>query len=194
MRAVSRAGAIAVVAATVWASAGCTAVQDRLDAETARTLQTQVLDVTKAVASGDLAGALDELTELESVLDESAAEGRVPFSRYQEIDAALEAVRAGVQKELAAQQAPPADEGTNEDGSGSGTGGAGGGQGDKGDGGKNGENPGRGNGNDGGNGNGNGNGNGGPGGPGEQDPPSESPPPVESPSPEPGPEPTPTPT
>ncbi|WP_460945693.1 hypothetical protein [Okibacterium endophyticum] len=107
--------AVAVSAVlAVFALSGC-APQADLDAEAAGILQQNVLEVTQAVADGDFAGAMTELDELAAALDKAASDGSVSFARHQDIEQALETVRADVQAALDAAEPPPVEEPLPED-------------------------------------------------------------------------------
>ncbi|MEC5190258.1 MULTISPECIES: mucin-associated surface protein [unclassified Arthrobacter] len=83
--------------------AGCTATPE-LDRDAARQLQSQVLAVTEAAAANDAGASLQELDDLAVQLDGAAARGEVSFQRHQSIRASVDAVRA----DLTAQQAAEA--------------------------------------------------------------------------------------
>ena len=83
--------------------AGCTAAPE-LDRDAARQLQSQVLAVTEAAAANDAGASLKQLDDLALQLDGAAARGEVSFQRRQSIRASVDAVRA----DLTAQQAAEA--------------------------------------------------------------------------------------
>lgn len=86
-------------------AAGCSAPAPELNAETASTLQAQVLAVTEAAAANDPAGSLARLNELGTKLDQAAASGGVSSNRHQSIRSAIDAVRADLTAQQAAAQA-----------------------------------------------------------------------------------------
>ena len=86
------------------ALAGCGSPAPELGNSAARQLQTQVLAVSQAAAANDPAGSLKHLGELLTRLDAAAASGEVSFRRHQSIKASIDAVRA----DLVAQQAAEA--------------------------------------------------------------------------------------
>lgn len=86
------------------ALAGCGAPPE-LRPEVARQLQSQVLAVTGAAAAEDPAGSLKLLDALAGRLDQAAASGDVSFRRHQSIRAAIDAVRADLTAQQAAEQA-----------------------------------------------------------------------------------------
>ncbi|XAS64907.1 mucin-associated surface protein [Micrococcaceae bacterium Sec5.8] len=83
--------------------AGCTAAPE-LDRDAARQLQSRVLAVTEAAAANDAGASLQQLDDLVLQLDGAAARGQVSFQRHQSIRASVDAVRA----DLTAQQAAEA--------------------------------------------------------------------------------------
>jgi hypothetical protein len=86
---------------------GCQSTAPDYDEETAAQFQLTVLDVTQAVADGDLQVARDTLISFDAELDKAAADGAVSFARHQRIDAALALVLADVDAALAAQAPAP---------------------------------------------------------------------------------------
>lgn len=91
-------------------ASGCSAPAPELNAETASTLQAQVLAVTEAAAANDPAGSLARLDELGTKLDQAAAAGGVSSNRHQSIRSAIDAVRADLTAQQAAAQAAHAAE------------------------------------------------------------------------------------
>jgi Meckel syndrome type 1 protein len=85
------------------ALAGCGPAPE-LGSSAARQLQTQVLAVSEAAAANDPTGSLKHLDELLTRLDAAAASGEVSFRRHQSIKSSIDAVRA----DLVAQQAAEA--------------------------------------------------------------------------------------
>ncbi|WP_231386355.1 mucin-associated surface protein [Arthrobacter sp. 131MFCol6.1] len=83
------------------ALAGCGAPAPELGPSAARQLQSHVLAVSEAAAANDPAASLQHLDELLTRLDALAANGEVSFRRHQSIKSSIDAVRA----DLAAQQA-----------------------------------------------------------------------------------------
>ncbi|HWI30504.1 MAG TPA: hypothetical protein VNT50_03370 [Microbacterium sp.] len=122
---------------------GCAGATE-LSRETAAQLQSGVVAVAESAASGDPAGALARLDELQAALATELAAGGVSERRAADIQAAIEAVRADLQQATAPvvpvePTAPAGDDGADDDNSDPG-----------------GNNDGNGNGNDNGNGNGSG--------------------------------------
>ena len=93
-----------LAAGLIIAIAGCTPPPD-LDAKTGRELQSRVLAVTTAAATGDPATGLRTLDELVEHLTRAAANGDVSFKRHQSIMKAVEAVRASLRAAAAAEAA-----------------------------------------------------------------------------------------
>ncbi|MEY9775666.1 mucin-associated surface protein [Arthrobacter sp. MW3 TE3886] len=83
------------------ALAGCGSPAPELGPSAARQLQSHVLAVSEAAAANDPAASLQHLDELLTRLDALAANGEVSFRRHQSIKSSIDAVRA----DLAAQQA-----------------------------------------------------------------------------------------
>lgn len=81
--------------------AGCGSPAPELGPSAARQLQSHVLAVSEAAAANDPAASLQHLDELLTRLDALAANGEVSFRRHQSIKSSIDAVRA----DLAAQQA-----------------------------------------------------------------------------------------
>lgn len=81
--------------------AGCGSPAPELGPSAARQLQSHVLAVSEAAAANDPAASLQHLDELLTRLDALAASGEVSFRRHQSIKSSIDAVRA----DLAAQQA-----------------------------------------------------------------------------------------
>jgi hypothetical protein len=97
--------AVGLLAATlIIAIAGCVPPPD-LEAKTGRELQSRVLAVTTAAATGDPATGLRTLDELVEHLTRAAANGDVSFKRHQSIMKAVEAVRASLRAAAAAEAA-----------------------------------------------------------------------------------------
>ncbi|MBT2519491.1 mucin-associated surface protein [Arthrobacter sp. ISL-28] len=93
-----------LAAALIIAIAGCAPPPD-LEAKTGRELQSRVLAVTTAAATGDPATGLRTLDELVEHLTRAAANGDVSFKRHQSIMKAVEAVRASLRAAAAAEAA-----------------------------------------------------------------------------------------
>jgi hypothetical protein len=93
-----------LAAGLIIAIAGCAPPPD-LDAKTGRELQSRVLAVTTAAATGDPATGLRTLDELVEHLTRAAANGDVSFRRHQSIMKAVEAVRASLRTAAAAEAA-----------------------------------------------------------------------------------------
>lgn len=87
------------------AAAGCSPVPPDLDPAASRELQSRVLAVTSAAASGDPATGLRSLDELVDHVTRAAADGEVSFKRHQSIMKAVESVRADLRSAAAAQAA-----------------------------------------------------------------------------------------
>ena len=86
------------------ALAGCGSPAPELGSGAARQLQSEVLAVSEAAAANDPEGSLKHLDELLTRLDAVAASGEVSFRRHQSIKSSIDAVRA----DLVAQQAAEA--------------------------------------------------------------------------------------
>ena len=80
------------------------------DAATLRGLQIRVLNISQAAAENRMDGALAALEALEKDLNDAAGQGLISLSRYRGIDAAVEAVRADINGQLAATAAATAAE------------------------------------------------------------------------------------
>lgn len=93
-----------LAAGLIIAIAGCTPPPD-LGAKTGGELQSRVLAVTTAAATGDPATGLRTLDELVEHLTQAAANGDVSFKRHQSIMKAVEAVRASLRAAAAAEAA-----------------------------------------------------------------------------------------
>jgi hypothetical protein len=93
-----------LAAGLIIAIAGCAPPPD-LDAKTGRELQSRVLAVTTAAATGDPTTGLRTLDELVEHLTRAAANGDVSFRRHQSIMKAVEAVRASLRTAAAAEAA-----------------------------------------------------------------------------------------
>jgi hypothetical protein len=92
------------------ALAGCGSPAPELGPGAARQLQAQVLAVSQAAAANDPAGSLQHLGELLTRLDAAAASGEVSFRRHQSIKASIDAVRADLTAQQAAEAARKAAE------------------------------------------------------------------------------------
>ena len=99
-----RAAVRLLAAGLIIAIAGCAPPPD-LDAKTGRELQSRVLAVTTAAATGDPTTGLRTLDELVEHLTRAAANGDVSFKRHQSIMKAVEAVRASLRAASAAEAA-----------------------------------------------------------------------------------------
>lgn len=75
------------------AATACSPAADT-ENDAARALQYQVLAVTESAASNDPTGTLKLLDELKAELDEAALAGDITFQRHQNIQAAIDALRA----------------------------------------------------------------------------------------------------
>jgi hypothetical protein len=87
------------------AAAGCSPVPPELDPAASLELQSRVLAVTSAAASGDPAAGLRSLDELVDHVTRAAADGEVSFKRHQSIMKAVETVRADLRSAAAAKAA-----------------------------------------------------------------------------------------
>ncbi|MDQ4046951.1 MAG: mucin-associated surface protein [Actinomycetota bacterium] len=99
--------ALGLVAAGIAAaaSAGCSSAPPDLDPAAGRELQSRVLAVTSAAASGDPASGLRSLDGLADLVTRAAADGEVSFKRHQSIMKAVETVRADFRAAAAAKAA-----------------------------------------------------------------------------------------
>jgi hypothetical protein len=75
------------------------------DQATLRGFQIRVLSISQAAAENRMDGALAALEALEKDLDGAAREGRISAPRLRGIETALEAVRADITGQMAAQAA-----------------------------------------------------------------------------------------
>jgi hypothetical protein len=99
--------ALGLVASGIAAAAavGCSPVPPDLDPAASRELQSRVLAVTSAAASGDPATGLRALDELVDHVTRAAADGEVSFKRHQSIMKAVETVRPDLRSAVAAKAA-----------------------------------------------------------------------------------------
>ncbi|MFJ5696334.1 mucin-associated surface protein [Arthrobacter sp. NPDC093125] len=99
--------ALGLAAAGIAAAAavGCSPVPPDLDPAASRELQSRVLAVTSAAASGDPATGLRALDELVDHVTRAAADGEVSFKRHQSIMKAVETVRPDLRSAVAAKAA-----------------------------------------------------------------------------------------
>ncbi|WP_457973686.1 mucin-associated surface protein [Arthrobacter sp. D1-17] len=99
--------ALGLVAAGIAAaaSAGCSPAPPDLDPAAGRELQSRVLAVTSAAASGDPGAGLRSLDGLVDFVTRAAADGEVSFKRHQSILKAVETVRADLRAAAAAKAA-----------------------------------------------------------------------------------------
>jgi hypothetical protein len=79
------------------------------DEGTLRGLQIRVLNISQAAAENRMDGALTALEALEKDLNDAAGQGRISLSRYRGIEAAVEAVRADINGQVAAVSAAAAE-------------------------------------------------------------------------------------
>ena len=86
------------------ALAGCAPAP--YDSATAHQLQSDVLDVSRAAADGDWAGAASGLDRVVTAAQQAAAAGRIGSDRLQSILAAVADVRADLQHEIATSPSP----------------------------------------------------------------------------------------
>ena len=94
----------AMVLATCILLSGCAASPvDTYTSQTADALQSGVIAVTDASASGDPASALARLDELQATLLDAYAKGTVVKSRFDSISAAIDLVRADLERAISAQ-------------------------------------------------------------------------------------------
>lgn len=110
--------AAAALAVTL-ALSGC-AGQSAYPAAVADRLQDTVLQVTTYASSGNIDAALAALDELERRLEAAHASGQISDARYRDVQAAIERVRAQLEKEKAAAGGTPAPEDGSETGTGEG--------------------------------------------------------------------------
>ena len=103
-----RQGRAAAALAFAAALAGCGPSSAGLDADTARELQSTVSEVRQAAGGGDFATALTTLDRLSADVERGAGDGRIGAERRARIAEAIALVRADVQAQLDAAQAPPA--------------------------------------------------------------------------------------
>ena len=92
------------------ALAGCGSPAPELGSGAARQLQSEVLAVSEAAAANDTAGSLKHLDDLLTRLDAVAASGEVSFRRHQSIKSSIDAVRADLTAQQAAEAARKAAE------------------------------------------------------------------------------------
>ena len=92
------------------ALAGCGSPAPELGSGAARQLQSEVLAVSEAAAANDPEGSLKHLDELLTRLDAVAASGEVSFRRHQSIKSSIDAVRADLTAQQAAEAARKAAE------------------------------------------------------------------------------------
>ena len=92
------------------ALAGCGSPAPELGSGAARQLQSEVLAVSEAAAANDPEGSLKHLDELLTRLDAVAASGEVSFRRHQSIKSSIDAVRADLTAQQAAEVARKAAE------------------------------------------------------------------------------------
>ncbi len=92
------------------ALAGCGSPASELGSGAARQLQSEVLAVSEAAAANDPEGSLKHLDELLTRLDAVAASGEVSFRRHQSIKSSIDAVRADLTAQQAAEVARKAAE------------------------------------------------------------------------------------
>ncbi|WP_243180225.1 mucin-associated surface protein [Arthrobacter humicola] len=90
--------------------AGCGSPAPELGSAAARQLQSEVLAVSEAAAANDPEGSLKHLDELLTRLDAVAASGEVSFRRHQSIKSSIDAVRADLTAQQAAEAARKAAE------------------------------------------------------------------------------------
>lgn len=101
-----RAITVAVAALLAVGLAGCAPEHDAAyPPASAETLQAGVLAVSQAAASDDAESALTRLDELQAALLDCKARGAIGDARFDSISAAIELVRADLEK-AAAEQAP----------------------------------------------------------------------------------------
>ncbi|TFD48873.1 hypothetical protein E3T55_12540 [Cryobacterium frigoriphilum] len=92
----------------VGALSGCSNAPAALESATADRLQSSVLDVTSAAATGDYETALSLLTAVEADLRTAASAGQVTAERSAEIQAAITAVNADLLAAVEASVPVPA--------------------------------------------------------------------------------------
>ena len=91
---------LAVATLTLVLLSGCSRGASDIQPSTAKNLQTAVVTIAKSASSGNLTGALTQLTALESDLRQATAAGTVTGDRSARIQAAIEIVRSDIQAQL----------------------------------------------------------------------------------------------
>src|SRR3954469_9288081 len=104
MRAGHRLAAAAVALSVSMALSGCAPA--RYDPVTSVTLQSDVLDVSRAAANGDWAGASAGLDGVVADAQQAADAGRIDADRLESILAAVAAVRADLHAETTVSPPP----------------------------------------------------------------------------------------
>lgn len=101
-----RAWTAAVLAATLLLT-GCAQAETGLERDTARQLQARVLEVTQASSQNKPEAALKALDGLEAELQAAKDSGRITEERHRSITTIVTAVRADLERALAAAKATP---------------------------------------------------------------------------------------
>ena len=86
---------------------GCAQVETGLERDTARQLQARVLEITQASSQNKPETALKALDGLEAELQEARDSGRITEERHRSITTIATAVRADLERALAAAKATP---------------------------------------------------------------------------------------
>lgn len=86
---------------------GCAQAETGLERDTARQLQARVLEITQASSQNKPESALNALDGLETELQEAKDSGRITEERHRSITTITTAVRADLERAIAAVKATP---------------------------------------------------------------------------------------